>query len=178
MMRRDEVPTPALLVDIDLLDRNIATMREGAQALGVSLRPHAKAHKCVEIAQRIAAAGAIGASCATIGEAEAMALGGIRGILVTAPFDLGRSDRTPAPAPPARRRPLGRRRRSARHRTARRDRRRHRADLAGPRRRRFRHGTHGLRRYRRRRGPGAETSPPNRRSAMPASRRIGATCSR
>jgi len=85
-MRRSDVPTPALLVDIDVLDRNIAVMREGAAALGVKLRPHAKAHKCVEIAQRIVAAGAIGISCATIGEADAMALGGLGGILVTAPL--------------------------------------------------------------------------------------------
>jgi 3-hydroxy-D-aspartate aldolase len=85
-MRRSDVPTPALLVDIDILDRNIAAMRDGAAALGVKLRPHAKAHKCVEIAQRIMAAGAIGASCATIGEAETLALGGIAGILVTAPL--------------------------------------------------------------------------------------------
>jgi 3-hydroxy-D-aspartate aldolase len=85
-MRRSDVPTPALLVNIDILDRNIALMRDRAAALGVKLRPHAKAHKCVEIAQRIVAAGAIGISCATIGEAEAMALGGIDGILVTAPL--------------------------------------------------------------------------------------------
>lgn len=85
-MRRSDVPTPALLVDIDILDRNIAAMRDGAAALGVKLRPHAKAHKCVEIAQRIMEAGAIGISCATIGEAETMALGGIGGILVTAPL--------------------------------------------------------------------------------------------
>jgi len=85
-MRRSEIATPALLLDIDILDRNIATMRDCAAALGVKLRPHAKAHKCVEIAQRIMAAGAIGASCATIGEAEAMASGGIGGILVTAPL--------------------------------------------------------------------------------------------
>jgi len=85
-MRRSDVPTPALLVDIDLLDRNIASMRDAAAALGVKLRPHAKAHKCVEVAQRIMAAGAVGASCATIGEAETMALGGIGGILVTAPL--------------------------------------------------------------------------------------------
>src|SRR5882672_9618716 len=85
-MRRSDVPTPALLLDIDILDRNIAVMRDCAAALGVKLRPHAKAHKCVEIAQRIMAAGAIGISCATIREAEAMALGGIRGIFVTAPL--------------------------------------------------------------------------------------------
>jgi 3-hydroxy-D-aspartate aldolase len=86
LMRRSDVPTPALLVDIDILDRNIAVMRDGAAQLGVKLRPHAKAHKCVEIAQRIMAAGAIGTSCATIGEAEAVALGGVGGILVTAPL--------------------------------------------------------------------------------------------
>jgi 3-hydroxy-D-aspartate aldolase len=86
MMLRSEVPTPALLVDIDILDRNIAVMRDSAKAIGVALRPHAKAHKCVEIAQRIEAAGAIGTSCATIGEAEAMTLGGLAGILITAPL--------------------------------------------------------------------------------------------
>jgi 3-hydroxy-D-aspartate aldolase len=86
LMRRSDVPTPALLLDIDILDRNIAQMGASAAALGVRLRPHAKAHKCVEIAQRIMVAGAIGSSCATIGEAAAMALGGIGGILVTAPL--------------------------------------------------------------------------------------------
>jgi 3-hydroxy-D-aspartate aldolase len=85
-MRRSEVPTPALLVDIEILDRNIALMRDGAAALGVKLRPHAKAHKCVQIAQRIMATGAIGSSCATIGEAEAIASGGVGGILVTSPL--------------------------------------------------------------------------------------------
>ncbi|CAN5185386.1 DSD1 family PLP-dependent enzyme [soil metagenome] len=85
-MRRSDVPTPALLVDIDLLDHNIAVMRDNTARLGVKLRPHAKAHKCVEIAQRLGAAGAVGASCATIAEAEAMALGGIPGVLLTAPL--------------------------------------------------------------------------------------------
>ena len=85
-MLRSEVQTPALLVDLDALDGNIRIMAEWAQAMGVALRPHAKTHKCVEIAQRLAASGAIGISCATIGEAEAMALGGLRGILITAPL--------------------------------------------------------------------------------------------
>jgi 3-hydroxy-D-aspartate aldolase len=85
-MRRSDVPTPALLLDIDILDRNIAQMGASAAALGVKLRPHAKAHKCVQIAQRIMVAGAVGSCCATIGEAAAMALGGIGGILVTAPL--------------------------------------------------------------------------------------------
>jgi len=85
-MRRSDVPTPALLVDIDILDRNIAIMADWSRQSGVRLRPHAKAHKCVEVGQRIMAAGALGISCATIGEAEAMALGGITGILITAPL--------------------------------------------------------------------------------------------
>jgi len=83
---RASVPTPSLLIDLDLLDANIATMAERAKAMGVKLRPHAKAHKSVEIAQRLALAGAIGASCATIEEAECMALGGITGILITSPM--------------------------------------------------------------------------------------------
>jgi 3-hydroxy-D-aspartate aldolase len=85
-MRRSDVPTPALLVDIDILDRNIAIMSDWSKQSGVRLRPHAKAHKCVEVGQRIMAAGALGISCATIGEAEVMALGGISGILITAPM--------------------------------------------------------------------------------------------
>jgi D-serine deaminase-like pyridoxal phosphate-dependent protein len=85
-MRRSHVPTPALLVDIDILDQNIATMRESSKALGVTVRPHVKTHKCIEIAQRTVAAGAVGVCCATIGEAEAMALGGLKGILITAPL--------------------------------------------------------------------------------------------
>jgi 3-hydroxy-D-aspartate aldolase len=85
-MRRDDVRTPALILDLDALDRNIATMVARAKTLGVALRPHAKSHKCAEIARRLAAAGALGPGCATIGEAEAMAAGGIGGILVTSPM--------------------------------------------------------------------------------------------
>ncbi len=85
-MRRDHVKTPALILDLDALDRNIATMATRAKSLGVALRPHAKSHKCVEIARRLVAAGALGPGCATIGEAEAMAGGGIGGILITSPM--------------------------------------------------------------------------------------------
>jgi D-serine deaminase-like pyridoxal phosphate-dependent protein len=78
--------TPALLLDLDALERNIATMAAHARAAGVGLRPHAKSHKCPEIARRLAAAGALGPACATVGEAEAMAAAGIGGILVTSPL--------------------------------------------------------------------------------------------
>lgn len=85
-LSRYAVPTPALILDIEALDHNIATMAALAKDMGVALRPHAKSHKCVEIAQRLARAGALGACCATVGEAEAMALGGIGGILLTSPL--------------------------------------------------------------------------------------------
>ncbi len=84
--RRRNVRTPALILDIDALDRNIATMVLLAKSMGVALRPHAKSHKCVEIAQRLQRAGAIGVSCATIAEAEAMAHDGVNGILITSPM--------------------------------------------------------------------------------------------
>ena len=82
---RMNLPTPALVVDVEALDRNIATMATRAKTMGVVLRPHAKSHKCAEIAQRLARSGAVGASCATLDEAECMASGGIGGILVTSP---------------------------------------------------------------------------------------------
>lgn len=85
-MRRDQTRTPALILQVDALDQNIATMAAFAKAKGVALRPHAKSHKCPEIAHRLAAAGAVGSSCATIGEAEALAAGGVTGLLITSPL--------------------------------------------------------------------------------------------
>jgi D-serine deaminase-like pyridoxal phosphate-dependent protein len=85
-LRRDRLRTPALVLDLDALERNIATMVATAKAAGVALRPHAKSHKCAEIARRLAASGALGPACATIGEAEAMAAGGLGGILITSPM--------------------------------------------------------------------------------------------
>lgn len=78
-------PTPALIVDLDALEANIAAMAERSRASGVALRPHVKTHKCSRLAQRQLAAGAIGLSCATLDEAEAMAAAGLGGILVTSP---------------------------------------------------------------------------------------------
>ena len=83
---RNAVRTPALIVDIDILDRNIATMAAMAKSMGLAFRPHAKAHKCINIAQRLHRAGAVGTCCATIGEAETMASGGIGGLLITSPL--------------------------------------------------------------------------------------------
>lgn len=79
----DDLPTPALLVDLDALDANIAKMTAHAKAKNRSLRPHGKTHKCPEIALRLMSAGAVGACAAKLSEAEAFARGGVRGLLVT-----------------------------------------------------------------------------------------------
>jgi len=82
---REQLNTPVLVLDRAALDRNIASMAAYARARGVALRPHAKTHKSVEIARRQLAAGAAGVCCAKLGEAEALADGGIGSILVTSP---------------------------------------------------------------------------------------------
>jgi D-threonine aldolase len=74
-VRLSEVDTPALLVDGDALERNIATMAEALP--GDRLRPHVKAHKCTSLARRQAAAGHAGFTCATIRECEGMAEAGL-----------------------------------------------------------------------------------------------------
>ena len=82
---RADLNTPVLVLDADALDRNIAAMAALVAAKGITLRPHAKTHKSVDIAKRQIGAGAVGVCCAKIGEAEALAAGGIIGILVTSP---------------------------------------------------------------------------------------------
>lgn len=80
------VPTPALAVDNDGLQANIDAMAALARQAGVWLRPHAKTHKTVEIAQRQLAAGARGIACATPHEILAMANGGVQDLLLTSPM--------------------------------------------------------------------------------------------
>jgi len=82
---RKRLNTPALLLDLDALERNIATMAAHAKKVGIHVRPHSKGAKSVEIARRQVAAGAIGICCATLGEAEALASGGIANLLITSP---------------------------------------------------------------------------------------------
>lgn len=83
-MRKSELPTPALVVDLDLMEANIAAMQRVASGAGKALRPHAKAHKRVEIARRQIAAGANGVCVATLREMESMVAAGI-GVLLTTP---------------------------------------------------------------------------------------------
>lgn len=77
--------TPALVLDLDAMEKNIQAMAGHCQGTGQQLRPHGKSHKCSRIAQAQAAAGAAGICCATIREAEAMAAAGVAGILITSP---------------------------------------------------------------------------------------------
>jgi len=82
---RYELATPALIVDLEIFERNIARMAEFARTRSIALRPHAKTHKCAEIARRQIAAGALGICVAKLGEAEALADAGIDSILITSP---------------------------------------------------------------------------------------------
>jgi D-serine deaminase-like pyridoxal phosphate-dependent protein len=84
-MSLSDIQTPALVVDLDALDYNISTLARIVETHGhaVTLRPHVKAHKSVEIALLQIRAGAVGVCCQTVGEAEAMAEGGIDDILLS-----------------------------------------------------------------------------------------------
>jgi D-serine deaminase-like pyridoxal phosphate-dependent protein len=78
----DALDTPALVVDLDALEANIARISGELRERGVGWRPHAKAHKSSAIAHRLLAAGALGITCAKLGEAEVYAAAGIRDILI------------------------------------------------------------------------------------------------
>jgi D-serine deaminase-like pyridoxal phosphate-dependent protein len=61
---RARLETPAAVLDLDLFEHNIALMAQTCRKAGLSLRPHAKSHKCAEITRRPRAAGALGNCCA------------------------------------------------------------------------------------------------------------------
>ena len=77
-----EIDTPALLLDLDIMEQNIDRMAGAFRGVTAELRPHAKTHKTPIIAHKQLAAGAIGITCAKVGEAEVMVEGGIRDILI------------------------------------------------------------------------------------------------
>ncbi len=85
-MNRSEIPTPAILVDLDVVDTNIRTMVENSRKYGINHRPHIKTHKSVELAKRQVELGARGITCAKLGEAEVMAAAGFDDILVAFPL--------------------------------------------------------------------------------------------
>jgi D-serine deaminase-like pyridoxal phosphate-dependent protein len=82
---RRSLNTPALVLDLEMLDRNIAEMAAFAKAHKVNLRPHSKTHKSADIAKRQIAAGALGVCCAKLGEAEALAEAGVENLHITSP---------------------------------------------------------------------------------------------
>lgn len=83
MKKIHDLPTPCLVLDLDRFESNLDKMSRWVRGRGIGLRPHAKTHKCVEIARRQLQKGAIGICVATIAEAEVMVRAGIRGLLIT-----------------------------------------------------------------------------------------------
>ena len=77
-----ELDTPALLVDLEALDQNIATMAKAAREAGADWRPHIKASKAPTLANRLIAGGAVGVTSAKVSEAEQMVDGGVDDILI------------------------------------------------------------------------------------------------
>lgn len=77
-----DIETPALLIDIDKMERNIKAMADFFEGRPAGLRPHTKTHKCPVLAHKQLRAGAIGITCAKLGEAEVMAQAGINDILI------------------------------------------------------------------------------------------------
>jgi D-serine deaminase-like pyridoxal phosphate-dependent protein len=82
-MTINECDTPALLLDLDAVERNLDRMAADIAATRAKLRPHAKTHKTALLARMQLERGAIGVCCAKLGEAEALCAGGIDDILVT-----------------------------------------------------------------------------------------------
>ncbi len=79
----DDIDTPTLIVDLDAFERNLDLMANAVRGAGVALRPHAKSHKCPDIAFAQIERGSVGVCCQKVGEAEAFVAAGIRDVLVT-----------------------------------------------------------------------------------------------
>jgi D-serine deaminase-like pyridoxal phosphate-dependent protein len=80
--RLDDVDTPALVLDLDAFEANLAALNRSIGGR-VRVRAHAKTHKCPEIAKRQVAAGAVGVCCQKVSEAEALVDGGVADVLVS-----------------------------------------------------------------------------------------------
>ncbi|MGD2135511.1 MAG: alanine racemase, partial [Gemmatimonadales bacterium] len=92
MTTTHDLPTPSLLLDLDILERNLVRMAERARTLGVALRPHIKTHKSIEIGERQRALGARGITVATLAEARAFADHGFDDVTWALPVVLSRLD--------------------------------------------------------------------------------------
>jgi 3-hydroxy-D-aspartate aldolase len=78
-----DLETPALCVDLDKMEKNVAAMQSALKRFGLPSRPHAKTHKCAAIAKYQLATGSIGICCAKLSEAEALVAKGVDRILMT-----------------------------------------------------------------------------------------------
>lgn len=87
------IDTPTVLVDVDVLERNIASWAERMTERGVGLRPHTKTSKCVPVIERQVAAGVVGLTVATLGEAEVLADAGFDNLFQAYPVWAGRPER-------------------------------------------------------------------------------------
>lgn len=87
----DDLPTPALLLDVDVLEENLVKMARRCNALGVRLRPHVKTHKCLEIALAQRALGARGLTVSTLAEAHVFAAAGFDDLTWAFPLVPGRA---------------------------------------------------------------------------------------
>lgn len=92
-MRIGDLPTPAAIVDLDVLEANASAMLERARRLGVSLRPHVKTHKCVEAARIQTAGDPAAITVSTLAEAEAFAAAGFDDITYAVPLAPSRARR-------------------------------------------------------------------------------------
>ena len=82
---RTRLTTPALVLDLDQFERNIAQLAQLCEAAGLAFRPHAKTHKSSAVARRQLASGALGTCCASLREAEVMVAGGVTGVHISSP---------------------------------------------------------------------------------------------
>ena len=79
----DQIDTPALILDLDAFERNIKNLQAATSSRGVRLRPHAKSHKCPEIAKYQIKVGAVGICCQKVSEAAVFVDAGIKDIYIT-----------------------------------------------------------------------------------------------
>jgi D-serine deaminase-like pyridoxal phosphate-dependent protein len=95
-MTIDQLPTPALLLDYDILEQNLRRMQNRARDMKVALRPHIKTHKCIEIAKMQSSLGANGITVSTFYEAEQFAAKGFTDITWALPFPFSYTEKAVA----------------------------------------------------------------------------------
>src|SRR5882724_10564166 len=82
-LHKEDLPTPCMVVDLEIFEKNLKTMADHCRTSGIRLRGHVKVHKSPDIAKRQLALGSIGVTCATIAECELMSHAGISGVLLS-----------------------------------------------------------------------------------------------